>query len=322
MKLELLIAEKRTGKLWDCANCITTVSYTTNRTGSPGQLEFTLLKAGDISFLEGDAVRFSVDGELVFYGWVFTKRKDRWGVIDVTCYDCLRYLKASASYAFYGQKAGDIIRQIAEDFQLPVGTLADTGYALPSLVEEEQCCLDIIEEAIQQTLLATGTVYVLFADGDGIQLREAGEMMAPVMLGDRSLVTDYTYQTDIDQETYNRVKLSRPNEDTGRADVFIAEDSEHIGEWGLLQLYQSIDGEINDAQAKEQAKTMLAYYNRRLRTISASALGVLGLRAGMMVRMQIQGLGDIDLDQSVLLEKVSHTWENGVHTMDFETLAI
>lgn len=68
---------------------------------------------------EGATVRFSVDGERQFFGWVFTVSRDRWGVTQVTCYDRLRYLKAAASYAFYAQEAGDIISQIAEDMQLP-----------------------------------------------------------------------------------------------------------------------------------------------------------------------------------------------------------
>ena len=33
-------------------------------------------------------------------------------------------------------------------------------------------------------------------------------------------------------------------------------------------------------------------------------------------------LGDINLDQYVLLVQVTHTWENDVHTMEFETMAI
>ena len=41
-----------------------------------------------------------------------------------------------------------------------------------------------------------------------------------------------------------------------------------------------------------------------------------------MVLMKVQGLGDINLDQYVLLEKVTHTFENDQHTMDFDTLAI
>ena len=322
MNMQLLIAEKRTGKLWDAAPCVTTASFTTNRTGSPGKFTFTLIKAGDISFVEGDVVRFSVGGQLVFYGYVFTKSKDRWGVIDVTCYDSVRYLKANASYRFYGQTAGQILSQIAADLQLPTSVIEDTGYAIPSLLEDDQSCLDIIEEAIQQTLLNTGKVYVLFDDGNGLCLREAANMIANVMLGDRSLVTNYTYKTDIDQQTYNSIKLARENEETGSAEVVEVYDSETIGRWGLLRLYQTVDGDVNAAQMAEQAQTMLAYYNRRLRTLSVESLGVLGLRAGMMVLMKIKGLGDIDLDQYVLLEKVTHTFENDKHTMTFDTLGL
>ena len=73
---------------------------------------------------------------------------------------------------------------------------------------------------------------------------------------------------------------------------------------------------------KAQAEASLTYYNRRMRTLRFSALGVPGLRAGQMVYMRVPGLGDINLDQYVLLEKVEHTWKNSVHTMDVETMPI
>lgn len=147
-------------------------------------------------------------------------------------------------------------------------------------------------------------------------------MKSNVMVGGQSLLTNYTYKTDIDAQTYNSVKLARPNEETGKADIFIAQDSANIGRWGLLQLYQSVDGDMNDAQVKAQAAATLKYYNQRMRTLSVSSLGVLGLRAGMMLLMRVQGLGDINLDQYVLLEKVVHTFKNDEHTMEFDTLAI
>lgn len=102
----------------------------------------------------------------------------------------------------------------------------------------------------------------------------------------------------------------------------IAQDSATIGQWGLLQLYQTVDGDINTAQMEARAAATLQYYNRRLRTLSVESLGVPSLRAGQMVLMKVQGLGDINLDQYVLLEKVTHTWENEIHTMTFETLSI
>lgn len=322
MKCELLIANKRSGKIWDVVNCTQTASWTTNRTGSPGTFKFTLNKCADIAFLEGDIVRFSVDGQLQFYGWVFTKVKNRWDEIEVTCYDRLRYLKANASYAFYDYKVGDMIAQIAADFQLDVGAVADTGYAIPSFIKEDESVLDMIGEAVQQTLLNTGDIYVFYDDGNGLALQRPEDMISNVMIGERSLLTDYEYKTDIDEQTYNSVKLARPNEQTGRADVVIAEDSANIGQWGLLQLYQTVDGDVNDAQMLAQAQASLAYYNRRMRTVKVNSLGVPGLRAGQMVLMKVPGLGDINLDQYVLLEQVTHTWENDVHTMEFETMAI
>lgn len=322
MIVELLINEKRTGRIWSAASATTNITYTTNRTGSPGTLKFTILKSGTLSFVEGDVVRLTVDGQLIFYGWVFTKSKDRWGVIDVTCYDRVRYLKANASYSFYGQTVGDIINQIAADYQLDVSDIADTGYAIPSLLESDQSCLDIIQEAVQQTLLNTGDLYVFFDDGNGLCLKKAEDMKTNVMIGDRSLLLDYTYKTDIDEQTYNSVKVVTPNEDTGMADVYIAEDSANIAQWGLLQLYQSVDGDSNSAQLKSQAEATLGYYNRRLRTLKVSSLGVVGLRAGQMILMQIKGLGDIDLNQWLLIDKAEHTFENDKHTMDIDLCGI
>lgn len=322
MKTELLIEEKRTGRIWEISNCVQTCSWSTERTGTPGKFTFTVNANGGLSFGEGDPVRYSVDGQLQFYGWVFTKQKDRYGVIDVTCYDRLRYLKANASYAFYDQSAGDMIRQIAADLQVDVGSVADTGYALPSFIKEDCSCLDIISEAVQQTLLNTGDIYVFYDDGNGLALQRPEDMISNVMIGEKSYLLDYTYKTDIDEQTYNAIKLSRPNEETGRADVVLVEDSANIGQWGLLQLYQKVDESLNTAQMQAQAQATLEYYNRRMRTIQVSSLGVLGLRAGQMVLMKVPGLGDIDLNQYVLLDKVTHTWENEKHTMDFTTAPI
>lgn len=322
MTIELLIAEKRTGKIWDVAKSTKEITLTTTRTGSPGVLKFSVQKAGDLSFVEGDVVRLSEDGELLFYGWVFTKVKDRWDNIEVTCYDRLRYLKANASYAFYAQSAADIIKQIGEDLQIEVDRLSNPGFLIPSMIEENQSCLDIIGKAVQQTLLNTGRLYVFYDSGNGLCLTPADEMKTTIMIGDRSYLGEYTYKTDIDGETYNSVKLARPNEETGRADVFLVQDTDTIKRWGLLQLYQTVDGDMNDAQIMAQAQVTLQYYNRRMRTLSCSSLGVRGLRAGQMIAMKIDGLGDIDLDQFLLIEKVSHKYQNDYHTMDFDLKAI
>lgn len=322
MQTELLIANKDSGNIFEVSNSAESCEWTTNRTGQPGKFTFSVLKSPDLKMAEGDVVRFSVDGQLQFYGWIFTRSEDRWGQVSVTCYDRLRYLKANASYAFYAMSAGDIIRQIAGDLQLDVGAIADTGYAIPSLIKENQTCFDIIQAAIEQTLLNTGKVYVLYDDGTGLALQEPANMKSDTLLGDKSLVTDYTYSSDIDKQTYNSIKLVQPNEKTGLADVYIQQDSDTIGQWGLLQLYQKVDSALNEAQIKAQAAASLQYYNRVLKSMKLSSLGVPGLRAGMMAYVKIDSAGDSGVAQWVLLERVSHKWENSQHTMDLEVFSL
>lgn len=312
MTVEFLIANQASGLVFEASGCTRSASWETNRTGSPGK--FTASLVSPVAVGVGDAVRFTVDGSLQFYGWVFKVSWDRWGAMELLCYDRLRYLKANASYAFYAQTAGDIIRQIAADLQLPVSVLEDTGFPIPSLVEQEQSCLDIIGSAVEETLLGTGKVFVFYDDGEGLCLREAASMISGTVLGEESLLTEYSCEVSIDSQTYNFVKLSRPNEETGRAQTFVSEDTQTMAQWGKLQLYQTVDGAVNDAQAQAMADATLLYYNRPLQGLSLSALGVPGLRAGQMIYVNLP-----ELRQFVMLEKVSHTWENDLHTMEIET---
>lgn len=314
--VKLTLSNKTTGQIWEVHP--QEITWTTNRTGAPGTLKFKINKAGSLSFFEGDEVLLTEDGKTSFFGWVFTKSKNRWDEIEVTCYDRLRYFKANASYAFYDMSAGDILTQIAGDLQVTAGTIDDTGYKIPSMIEEDQSCLDILAKALQQTLLNTGKLFVLYDDGQGVALRDVQNLTSNIVIGDTSLLTDYRYKTDIDTQTYNSIKLSRPNENTGRADVFIAQDSANIGRWGFLQLYQKVDEALNDAQVQAQAAATLKYYNRRMRTLAFDSLGVPGLRAGQLIPMVIPGLGDINLDQYCMIEQITHTYKDDDHTMSVE----
>lgn len=319
MIYKLIIANKATGQIWDISPSVINVDLEYQRTGAPAKLTFQWLKAGDVSFFEGDIVRFEVDSQVQFYGWVFTKEKDRWNVFSVTCYDRLRYLKQDASYAFYGQTVGGILKQIAEDLQLDLGEIEDSSYQIPSLIESNQSCLDIIQDALNKTLLATGKLFVFYDNGSGLSLKAAEDWKSEYILGDKSYLTDYTYTTDIDSSTYNYIKLIYQDELSGRLEAVVAQDSNTIARWGRLPYIQEANGDYNRARLLEIAENILASSNRRKKSFSCSALGIPGLRAGQMIRFKIDALGDINLDQWLLLETVSHHFENDIHTMEIET---
>lgn len=319
---ELLIANKETGEIWDVANLTTSeVAVTSQRSGSPATLSFTIHLTDDIKFAVGDIVRFSSNGTLVFYGYIFTIGHGRWNSCTITAYDRLRYLKVNATYAFYNLTLGDIIKQIAGDLQLDVGDIEDTGYVIPKLIESDKCCIDIIQEALNETIMNTGTVYVFFDNGDGLSLKSAGGMLSNIVLGDKSLVTDFVYQTSIDTNTYNSIKIVQPNSSAGTNDVIIVQDSANIGRWGLLQFYETVEG-LNEAQIVARGQQTLKYYNRVHKTIAVSALGVDGLRAGMMVRMMLEKVGFDSILAWTLVESVTHTYMHDSHVMELEILEL
>ncbi len=309
--------------MYDYAPITQKVTYTTNRNGSAGKLTFSFLQQKPINLTEGAKVQFYVDGKEIFLGFVFITEQDRWGVVSVTAYDQLRYLKSNASYCFVGKKLGEIIQQIAADMQLQIGTLEDTGYTIPTLTKENTECLDIIEYGLQVTQYNTGRAYVFYDDFGKLSLREAKNMMSDFLIGNGSVLTEYTYKSDIDTETYNQVKLVRPNKNTGQGDTYVFSDSSTIKKWGLLQKYEKVDENLNEAQINQQGNIMMAYYDRVLKTISVDGVaGIPGLKAGAMTMFKIKDVPELSNGLFLLLNKVQHTYSDEEHTMKIDAKII
>mgnify|MGYP000447120136 CR=1 FL=1 len=98
MKTELIIANKSGGKMWEISNSVPEVTWSTERTGSPGTLKFNVLKAGGSELRRGRyrPVLGGRPAPVLRLG--IHQEQGRWGEIQVTCYDRIRYLKANASY--------------------------------------------------------------------------------------------------------------------------------------------------------------------------------------------------------------------------------
>ena len=52
--------------------------------GSPSKLTFTVVKGDKSNFQEGNIVRFKYKGDNIFYGYVFTKQRDKQHHIEVS----------------------------------------------------------------------------------------------------------------------------------------------------------------------------------------------------------------------------------------------
>ena len=132
------------------------------------------------------------------------------------------------------------------------------------------------------------------------------------------MMTDYTYTRDIDSDTYNRVKLARPNKTTGRTDIYVNEDTENIRKWGLLQYYDKVDENLNEAQIAQLCAAYLKYYNRVSQTLKLESMGITGIRAGMMLPVLVRSVQVLSVNRILMAEKVTHSWDGELHKMTVE----
>lgn len=313
MTYELLIQHQGTIML---PPVVENVSIEWERQGQPGKLIAEVVKTPGLSFQEGDPCRFSVDGTPVFYGFVFEKSRkgSTDDIIQITVYDQLYYLKNKDTYVYTSKTAADVIRMIAEDFQLNVGDLEDTGYTIGSRVEDNQTLFDIIQTALDETLKATSQMYVLYDDVGKLTLKNIGSMKLGLLI-DEDTAGDFDYKSSITSQTYDKIKLSYENKDTGKREIFVAQDSSNINQWGVLQYYEKLDSTTN---AKAMADALLSLYNTKTRTLKLQdVLGDIRVRAGTLLVVML-GLGDINVSNYLMVEQVKHTFNNEQHLMELK----
>jgi len=90
-RFELYIDQNNSGNLIEPA-VVDGVRWKTYRTGAPSKLTFSVMADEAAKFAEGNAVSMLVNGEPLFFGFVFRKKRDKNKIIQVTAYDQLRYL--------------------------------------------------------------------------------------------------------------------------------------------------------------------------------------------------------------------------------------
>ena len=287
------------------------ITWTTERKGCPGTLNFNVLKDDVLDITEGDAVRLKVNGDKIFYGFIFKKKRDKDHIISITAYDQLRYLKNKDTYVYENKTAAELIRMIVSDFRLQMGSVEDTGYKIPSRVEDNTSLFDMIQNALDLTLQNKKEMYVLYDDFGKIALKNISNMKSNLLI-DEETGENFDYTSSIDDNTYNKIKLTYDNEETGTREVYIAQDSSNINSWGVLQYFDTLKKEEN-GEAKVNA--LLSLYNKKTRNLSVTnVFGDTKVRAGSLVPVLLN-LGDVKIQNMMLVEKCKHEFINEHHFM-------
>ena len=283
------------------------------RTGYPGKMEFTVIKvdSGWVEFVEGDPVCFYYDGTPIYAGYIFTKKRTREQKIDVTCYDQLRYFKNKYTYLFENKTATQIIQSLAADFKLTTGSMDNTGYVIPQVLHENKSAFDIALDAIEETLTNTGAMFVLYDDCGKLCLKNSANMVSNNLIFEDS-AENLDYSSSIDDETYNSVVLYY-KDDENKIQVYSASNQSNMQSWGTLRYFEEVK---NKTIAQNKANELLKLYNKKTRELKITgAFGVVGVRAGTLIPVRLN-LGDVKVNNFMLVEKVTHNFDAGHHTMD------
>lgn len=316
MSVELLIGNERGTKAYLPA-IEEGIEWTTERKDTPGKLVFKVLRDDVLDFSEGSVVRMKADGDKVFFGFVFKQQRDKEQIITVTAYDQLRYLKNKDTIVYENKTADQFLRMIAADYALNVGTLENTGYVIESRVEENTSLFEMLQNALDLTLTNTGEMFVLYDDFGKLTLKHLSSMAVgspgAYLVVDEETCETFDYTSSIDDNTFNKIKLTYDNEQTGFREVYISQDSGNINKWGILQYFDTLKKGENGI-AKVDA--LLKLYNKKTRKLKlTNILGDNRVRAGSMIVVNLD-LGDIKLRNFMLVETCKHMYKESEHWMD------
>lgn len=128
---------------------------------APAKLSFKVFKDKVLNITEGDLVNLWVNGEFVFVGYIFEKKRSKDNFIEVTAYDQCRYLKSEGYYVFDGTKtASELIKALAEDLGLKLGDISQTVYKIKRIFDGKTY-QDIILTMLKETSVYSPKIPVM-----------------------------------------------------------------------------------------------------------------------------------------------------------------
>lgn len=320
MDIELITQDSDSGTTYDISELVTDVTWETQLTGQPGKLTVTYIKDSNVKLSKGSPVRFKVSGTGVFFGYIFTTSQTEKGTISFVAYDQLRYLKNKDTYVISNMTASEIFAKLCKDFTLSHNVINASNFKIADRVFDDKTLFEIIETAIDETLAYTGAWYMVRDNFGVLEFVNVNNLKTPLVLGDQSLLKTYKYETSIDTDSYNQIKLSQENTTTNKREIYIVKDSNTIRKWGTLQYTEKVDKNINPSQIAELANTLLRLKNRVTKTMSINCLGYLGVSAGSGIVLELTDLVNEEVAQNeyYLVTSATHTFKNNEHTMSLE----
>lgn len=317
MNLKLYIQNSADGKIYDASDIVGKITISDSINGDAGKLTCILEKDPNnlLQVSNGSSISFIVDGTGFFFGYIFKIGTDLSANYKITAYNQMRYLKNQDVYVTKNMTASDIFAKVCKDKNLKYKIKVPTKYKPPAYIHDKKSLYQIIERGKNLASIYDKKMYYITDRFGVLTWSELSAEKTNIQLGDDSLVTSFTYEKSIDNNTYNQVKLYRDNKKTGKRDIWIVKDSNNIKKWGLLQYLKKADDNDNASKMKEQAKNYLKKYNVESETLKVEADGIIELVAGRGIKFV---LSREKIDKWMWIKSATHRFTKYSHVMELE----
>lgn len=315
MKVEWMKKSGTSTSAMDVTEAISTVSWGGSVSQAARTAEITVPNAPDdinignlkLNISPGDGIRLYENNEMIFWGEVLTSEKlSQSGTITYSCMDLLVHLLESTEiYNFENTTAESITRKVCADFQIETAEIAETGMPIRKMIVDGNTIYDIIMQAYTKASKQNGQLYICRMHGSKLSVEVKGTKVQNFVLAEGYNITNASYQETI-EHMVNAVKIY----DNAGRQIGEVKNEEWVEAYGIYQqVYKKEDG-INEVIAATnmlngmEKKVTLDGIDGDLACIAGNAVEVWDKATGL------SGLFWIDSD--------THTWENGIHTMNLE----
>lgn len=305
----------------------------------------------DVEFLKSDSTNISLGNTVVvkykdtdiFKGYIFVINESEDDTLKITAYDQLRYFNNEHTMTIKNITVSELLIKLCNEFKLNVAPLGngviDSGVdiAPKQAIIENKSLFQIISDGIDSTIAPQAlksnsiNLFFFYDDAGTIKFNKLDPpnfkevMLETDMIFDNDNITSYSYDTSIDSETYNKIlvysKVEDDEKEIRNLDMYIAEDPDTIGKWGVLQKVVNADN-ITKEQAKTYSQNLLKQYNLETITFKISTVGGdINIRGGTLVPIILKTTKR-EINQKCIVDKVTHTFDNNEYTMELELMGM
>lgn len=319
MNVKILETSIVNGNQYDLSEIVSDIKWTTGLNSQPGTLDFSMLEDPTVFLRAGDIIEVIVDSKKIFKGKVFSRKKTKDKKWAIKAYDNMRYLKNEDTLVFKASTCSDRFKTICKTQGVPHKVVNASSYKCTPVIEDKHTYFSMIQDAIGETKRAHGIRYAVWDNYGTLELFDINNKITNIVLGDESLVTDYDYESTID-DAFNSIKVMREDKDKKKREIFVAKHDGNIAKWGKLQMVETIsDADLNSSQLQKQANDLLRQNNKEVRTIALESIGHMSLRAGNSFVLRLADLhrDNIGKDNLALITKCTHNL-GSEHSMSLE----